>query len=252
MKNNIFIFFILLVITGSCENLSNKDHSLIPEEYEKLGMPDYSRAWTFEDYKNACKVLDDIKNAKPLSLPVKNSDRSGMYFNRIINLDNLDFLLDETLTFKQKAYKIQAYIDIHSFLVRLYTDLNNTEQYYNQELIDLYIFGLTITQNMLDLGYQINESIDENDIEMQSGFRSIQFMYITMVLFVLESQEKVSSFKTTDLERLSDFVSSSVLLNKDWMESAAAEDVKLQLQKVKENTSSEHVIEKYNKLIESM
>lgn len=252
MKNTYIIFLILLLIVFSCGKLANQDQSLTTDEYNNLGMPDYSGAWTFEDYKNACKVLDDIKNTKPLSLPIKNSDRSEMYFDRIINLDNLDFLLDENLTSKQKAYKIQTYIDIHSLLIRLYTDINNTEQYYNNELIDLYIFGLTITQNMLDLGNQINESIDENDIKMQSGFRSIQYMYITMVLFVLESQEKVSSFETTDLERLSDFVSSSVLLNKDWMEPSAAKDVKLQLQKVIDNASSEHVMEKYTNLIESM
>ena len=252
MKNTPFIFLILLLIAGSCGKLSDKDNSLTSEEFNNLGMPEYTRAWTFEDYKNACKVLDDIKNANPLSLPRKNSDRSGMYFNQIINLDNLDFLLDETLTYKQKAYKIQAYIDIHSYLVNIYTDINKKEQYYNNELIDLYIFGLTITQNMLDLGYQINESIDENDIKMQSGFRSIQYMYITMVLFVLESQEKISSFETADLEKLSDFVSSSVLLNKEWMESAAGDDIKQQLQRVIDNTSSDHITKKYNMLIESM
>lgn len=221
-------------------------------EYIKLGLPEYSRAWTLEDYQNVCEVLNDIKNAKPGSLPRKNSDRSGMYFDRIINPDNLDFLLDETLTYKQKAYKIQAYIAIHSYLIKIYTTIEKTEQYYNQELIDLYIMGLTITQNMLDLGNKINKSIDENDIEMQSGFRSIQYMHITMVLFVLENQEKFSSFETTDLKRLSDFVSSSVLINKDWMEPAAVEGIKLQLQKVIDNTSSKHVIEKYNKLIKSL
>ena len=118
MKNTYIIFLILLLIVISCGKLSNHDQSLTTDEYENLGMPDYSRTWTFEDYKNACNVLDDIKTTKPLSLPIKNSDRSGMYFDRIINLDNLDFLLDETLTSKQKAYRIQAYIDIHSLLIR--------------------------------------------------------------------------------------------------------------------------------------
>lgn len=83
---------------------------MTPGEYIKLGLPDYSRIWNYEDYINACEVLDDIKNTKPRSLPRKNSDRSGMYFNRIINLDNLDFVLDETLSLQQRAYRIQSYI----------------------------------------------------------------------------------------------------------------------------------------------
>lgn len=65
-------------------------------------------------------------------------------------------------------------------------------------------------------------------------------------------QEKDSLFEVEDIERLSDFISSSILLNKDWMEASAIEDVKQQLQKVIDNSSSEYVIEKYSKLIESL
>lgn len=105
---------------------------------------------------------------------------------------------------------------------------------------------------MLDLGYQINESIDENDIKMQSGFRKIQYMYITMVLFVLDNQGKSSLFEVEDLERLTGIVSGSVSLNKDWMKPDAVEGIKLHLQKVIDNTSSKQVIEKYNRLIKSL
>ncbi len=175
-----------------------------------------------------------------------------MYFDRIINPDNLDFVLDETLSLQQRAFKIQSYKRIHQFLMEIYSDPDSPDQYYHQELIDLYIFGLTITQKMLDLGFQINESTDEYDIEMQSIFPSIQHGYINMALVVLGMQEKDSLFEVEDIERLSDFISSSILLNKDWMEASAIEDVKQQLQKVDDNSSSEYVIEKYSKLIESL
>ncbi len=251
MKFTYLYFLMLLLITSSCEKLYDKDHSLTAEEYKNLGMPDFLRVWSFEDYNEACGVLDDIKYAKPLSLPKKTSKRSGMYFDRIINLDNLDFLLEDTLSLQQKAHIIQPYVNIHKHLLRIYTDLHTREQYYNKELIDLYIFGLTITQNMLDIGFQINESIDEEDIKMQSGFLSIQYKHLNMILYVLGIQEKSTTFEKSDLERLTDLVSSSILINKDWMEPAAVEDLKLKLQKVIDNSSSEYIIEKYNSVIES-
>ncbi len=215
-------------------------------------MPDYSKIWSYDDYRNACDILGDIKATNPLSLPKKSSDRSGMYFDRIINPDNLDFVQDESLSLQQKAYKIQSYKHIQEFLIKIYTDLDSTEQYYHRELIDLYIFSISIAQNMLDIGYQINESVNENDMVMQSGFPGIQSRYINTVSFILEIQERDSLFEPEDLERLSDFLSSSILLNKDWMEGSAIEDVKQQVQKLIDNSSSEYVIKQYNNLIESL
>ena len=105
---------------------------------------------------------------------------------------------------------------------------------------------------MLDLGNQINESVDDTEIEMQSKFQSIQYVYIAMVLLVVENQEKESLFEVNDLEILSDVISSSVQLNKDWMETSAREDVKRRLQKVIDITTSEHIRQKYIMLIELM
>jgi len=252
MKYTTSIFLMLLLITCSCAKTSNQDHSLTPDEYLNFGMPDYSKIWSYDDYRNACDILGDIKATNPLSLPKKSSDRSGMYFDRIINPDNLDFVQDESLSLQQKAYKIQSYKHIQEFLIKIYTDLDSTEQYYHRELIDLYIFSISIAQNMLDIGYQINESVNENDMVMQSGFPGIQSRYINTVSFILEIQERDSLFEPEDLERLSDFLSSSILLNKDWMEGSAIEDVKQQVQKLIDNSSSEYVIKQYNNLIESL
>lgn len=251
-RNIIIIFLLLLLISGSCRKVSDQDHSLTAEEYSNLGLPDPTRIWNSKDYVDAYGALDMIKVMNPLSLPKKDSEKSGKYFNRIIDLDNLSFLLDESLSLNDRAYQIQAYINIQGSLINVYTDLENTEQYYNRELIDLYIFSLSITQNMLDLGYRINESVVDDDLEIQYAFNSIQYLYITMVLFVLDNQKKSSIFEETDLERLSDFLSNSVLENRDWMDTVATKDIKQRLREVIENTSSEQIKKKYDHLIESM
>ncbi len=252
MTHNIFVYLIIIFIAGSCGKTSNQDSSLTPNEYKKFGLPDNASVWGFEDYKSACTALDEIKFSQPLSLPKKNSNKSGIYFDRIINPENLDFTLDEAIPLKQRALKIQSYTSIHSYLIKIYTDLENTDQYYNKELIDLYIFGIIIMQNMLDLGYQINESTDTDNIEMQSGFQSIKYRYVKMILFILKNQQNSSLFEEYDLVRLSDFLSGSILLNKDWMEESAKKELKKQLLVVIDGNSSNHIVEKYNHLLEKL
>ena len=195
MKSKAFtvILFIMLLFTA-CEKSSDEDQTFTTEEYLDIGMPDYKEIWSLKDYKNACAILDNLKTFKPLSLPRKDSKRSGVYFKRIINPENLSFLVEESIPLKERALQIQQYVDIQGYLISIYTDIENTEQYYNRELIDLYIFGLTIGQNMLDLGQRINESVDEEDLSMQYAYQSIQDTYITMVLFVLGNQKKTSLF----------------------------------------------------------
>jgi len=252
IKNSYIIFLSFILLSSSCNNLSDPDNSLTVEEYKNLGMPDYSKSWTLKDYQDAYNTLDLIKLKKPLSLPRKDSKISGPYFARMTDTDNLSFIYDESLTLNERAYKIQEYINVQGSLINVYTDLDNTAQYYNRELIDLYMFGLSISQYMLDLGLRINESIEENDILMQDRFNSIKNFYITMVLFILDNQKKTSLFEERDLLTLTDFLYNSISVNQTWLEPAAIEDIKQSVLLVIENSESEQIKNKYNILVEDL
>jgi len=247
----IFLFVTLLI--SACEKLSNKDQSLTPKEYNDIGLPDPSKIWSYDDYIEACDILDYLKTYKPLSLPRKDSKKSSIYFNRMINPDNLSFLQNDKIPLNKKAYQIQRYLDIYKLLISAYTNLGSTEkQYYNRELIEIYLFGLTIAQDMLDLGQSINESVVEQDIGMQYRFSSIQHMYVTMVLFVLNIQNKADVFEEADLEKLTEYISNSILLNKDWMDSTELKDLKIGIQEVMENTTSDAILNEYANLKEKL
>jgi hypothetical protein len=216
----------------------------------ELGLPDHSKIWTLDDYITAGSVLGDLKVNQPLSLPKKGSRKSGEYFKRIVHTDNLSFLMDESLPLKNRAYKIQEYIDAVGSLITVYTDMDTVQQFYNSELIDLYIFAITISQNMLDLGQQINESVDEEDLGMQYAFNSIRKLYVRMILFTLDNQKKSNFFKKEDLERLTEFISGSIQLNKEWLVPAVNKDIKLRIESIIEDTSSEKIKTEYTELIE--
>lgn len=252
MKSKFTLFFlsVFALFPISCDRSGHKDLSLSPEEYQEMGLPDPAKVWDFSDYSEACVVLSNIKSLKPYALPKKESRKSGAIFDRIINPDNLQFLLDDQLSLNEKAYRLQNYIHVQGCFVTAYTDFNVQEQYYNRELIDLYIFGLTIAQDMLDLGNLINESVEEKDIEIQYGYASIRDMYITMVLYVLKNEQKSHFFREDDLVRLSDFIYDAVSINRKWMQDTAAEDIKKELQKVIANTSSATIKKKYAQLMD--
>ena len=242
------VFYIVLpgLLFTSCGPRSEKDPSFTVEEFLEIGMPAPDSIWGLGDYQNACSVLDNLKTFRPYTLPKKESKKSGIYFDRMINVENLAFLMDESAPLKERAYQIQSYMNIQGFLITLYTDLNTTEQYYNKELIDLYIFGLTIAQYMLDLGQRINESVESEDIEIQYAFPSIQKMYLKTLLFVIENQSKTAFFQNEDLERLASFIVNSIELNRDWMELPAKEAITQSLQHVIDNTTSTYIQEEYS------
>lgn len=244
------ILVVFLVVFLACNRSPDKDNTLTAGEYRAMGLPDHTSAWDYEDYQEACIVLNNIKAIKPYSLPKKDSKRSEAVFSRLTDPGNFEFLMDESLSLQERAYRIQGYVDIQGCFVTAYTTPDQSEQYYNRELIDLYIFGLTLAQEMLDLGQLINESVEEEAVEMQYGYQSIQQLYLTMVNFILENQQKSWFFEEEDLVRLSEFLVNSLMINRDWIGDEPARDIVSRAEKILQTTGSDEIRKNYNELVD--
>jgi len=251
LNNYYFFLWVILIISSSCSKRVDKDLSLTRQEYLALGVPDYDNIWTQDDYIDAFTILNKLKLTKPSSLPKKDSKKSGKLFERIISDENFAFLLVDTLSLSEKAYQIQYYSSIQNELVRLYTIVLNKDQYYYQELIEIYIFGLNVTQKKLDLANKIMKSEAGEDKKMQYGLYSVQLGYMEMVLYVLENHNISTSYSKKDHEHLSKKVVESVMKNKDWMKPKDAEILKQKFQMVIDNTTSEATRENYRELLET-
>jgi len=246
----IFYLGLLLMMVGSCQKTRDRDFSLSVKTYQEKGMPDPDRIWTGEDYAQAYMILSRLKSTQPLSLPRKGSKKSDVYFRRMISPENLSFLNNDTIPLNEKAYRIQSYLLIQSDLDDLYTDIYKKDQYYHRELIDLYLFGLSVAQHMLDLSYQINESDDEGARQIRSAFPTIQYTYMSVLSFILEKQKNASIYEIRDLERLTDSVSNSILENRAWMPADTRDNLKGQIEVVMDSTSSGYIEKKYGQLLE--
>jgi len=250
MKNYFFLILILSVFLSSCKKPNFPDRSYTLEEYRELGMPEYDSLWNYEDYETVFLVLNTLKYKNPYALPVKDSEKSGILFSRIINIENLSFLQDETLPLHEKAQIIKEWFGIYRGLYLVYGNAQMKRQYYIRELTDIDIFGIRLAQKMLDLGNEINNSIYPSDIAMQSGYPSIQKMYINLLTEILVKQQQTSLYPKKTLELLSDSISNSIRKNMGWFDEGASTIIKQEILTVIDSTSYQKVDKNYKDLIE--
>lgn len=252
MKSALRFIIVLLVLEVSCSDPNPKDYSYTTDKYVELGIPDFSRPWKIGEFGNVIATLRDISYNEPLSLPRKGSAKSGKLFDHLISMDNLSFLNLDTIPLYEKAYRIQSFLQIQEEYVDVYTDLYHREQYYNPELIEIYIFGIRITQAMLNLAYQINESDKPGDVGMQSGFEGIQYGHVFMLASCLEKQQNTSLYNTEDLERLSDSIVFSVRRNMSWFDSIATDKIKQNMLVVIDSSTSDYIRKEYRDIIDAL
>ena len=250
MKNYLILILILSVSLNSCNKANETDHSLTLVEYQELGMPDYNSVWNMEDYSNAFYALNTLKYQKPKALPTRDSEKSGVLFSRMISLDNLSFLQDETLPLYAKADMIKWFVNSLMELKVAYTTIGINTQYYVRELNDIDITRMRVAQRMLDLGKKINESEDPSDVDMQSDYPEIQKMYLNILSELLDKQQHTSQYSEQTLELLSDSLSSSVRRNMLWFDEDASALIKQEMLTVIESTSSRKIKKDYRELTE--
>lgn len=252
MKNGLlWILFLSLCLT-SCKITKEPDYSLSLEEYYKLGMPEQDHVWNMQDYSTAFYVLNTLKYSNPETLPVRESEKSGGLFSRMINMDNLAFLQDVTLPLNTKADQIKWFVNTLMELKVAYTDPRQTEQYYVRELIDIDIFRLSVSHQMLALGQQINESEDPSDKTMASDYPQIQRMYLDLLSELLSKHQYSAQIPQQTLELLSDSLSNSIKMNMHWFDEQARGAIKQRLNTAIESSSSQKIKSNYQEMIESL
>jgi hypothetical protein len=222
------------------------------ERYQELGIPDYTRVWGIEDYSNAFFVLNTLKYENPKALPVRESEKSGELFSRMISIENLSFLQDEALPLWARADMIKWFVNTLMELKVVYTIVGTENQYYVRELMDIDIFRVSVAQKMLDLGKEINRSEDPSDVAMQSDYPHIQMMYLNIITELIELQEHTSQYPKPTLELLGDSLTISVKRNMVWFDEEASAQIKKAMLRVIESTSSGKIKSAYTELAETL
>ncbi|HEY9489871.1 MAG TPA: hypothetical protein VIQ51_16145, partial [Chryseosolibacter sp.] len=236
----IFLIVFILSCSFSCTH-EKEDHSLSVDAYRKLGMPDPGKRWNMADYTQANNVLAKVKWERPLQLPVKDSQNSGLLFEHLVSLEHLAFMQDNSLSLNEKAERISEFIKVYDYWMDIYTNPTLKRNYFHREIIDIQLFNLGLTEAMLNLAHEINRSTDPADIALQYGYGAIKGNYLACLNNDLKTQSYTSDFLAQDLERMADSIYNSVMRNKEWMDSSAVSELKYSLRLVMDSTSSDHI-----------
>jgi hypothetical protein len=252
LTNSIVLFVIVVLINGSCKNLFYKDHSLTIGEYQKLGMPAPDKIWTTRDYVNANITLSTLKIDYPLQFPKKYSKKSGVLYRRLVSKENLSFADDTTLPLSLRAFQIQFFPAYATELMNLYSIKPENKQYYKEEMLDIYLFALNISEKMLELSGKIMQSKEDADIGLQSGLGSVKSNYLNTITLLLGEQLKTTNYPGEDLEKLSDEVSRSLTANNEWILTADRNSLCDKIRNIIDKSPAEYVKKNYTNSLKAL
>lgn len=245
-----YLNIIIIAITIHSCSLFNSDHSLKPDDYVKLGMPDHKKVWTNDDYVASNITLSSLKMNDPLSLPRKNSKKSGEVFQRLVSSENLNFIYDTIFPLRTKAYFIQYYPRFQTEMEQMYTIEYKGKPYYSEEMIDLHIFGLLVHDKMLELGWIIDKSEDPDTEGLKGGMQSVQYNYLRLIPRLLEELSESDLYTKEGLEKLSYAIAESIHRNLEWMNNQSKDSLTTAFKNTAEKNKSDKVKENLEKCIE--
>lgn len=241
----------ILIFTTQCKKSKQTDPSLTIEEYQEIGVPDPNSIWSLNDYSQAFSVLYKLKLNRPLALPMRGSEKSGLLYSRMTSLDNLSFLKEEK-PLNQKAQQIKMFQNVYYDMVDLYTNLLMKKQHYHRELMGANLYGLALSHKMLALAKKINQSKVPGDISMRSGYESILGIYTNHLNHLFQSQNDTAMYSIQDLEILSDSVVHSIEKNWTDLDSVRLNYIMTDMQAIADSTHIEHVQQNYTQLVTSL
>ncbi len=250
-RSVIFTSFLLITISlCSCRLIFHKNLSLSIRDYEKIGMPDYRKVWDDQDYMKALSALSSLRVNKPYSFPRKNNLRSGRLFEKLVDIKNLDFVNDTTISLYDRALRIQYYSSVQNNLSRMYTNELSQKQYYAGEIIDTYIFGLHINDKMLELAEKIMDPQNTSVSGLRSGTAGVVMGYVNNINFTLEALLRDGTYRNGDLKRLSNQIARTLSINKKWIDQPSRLDISRKIQAVIDGTKSRSIKRNLKKMLD--
>lgn len=244
---------LLFIICGSCGN-GSEDNSLTIEEYIELGIPDPAKEWTMADYSQAHNVLGKLKWERQLQLPVRDSNKSGFLFERMISRDYLSFLQDSLISRNEKARRIVEFGVVYDYWMDIYNVPTVEKNYYASEISEIRIFNLNVSEAAFKLSNEIKQSDDPSDVALQYGISSIKRAYLECVNKYLQPRSYVPTrdnwleYSDDDMKKMIDSVHKSVMRNKVWLVGSEIEELRQSLNALSDSTSSDAIREKYEQL----
>jgi hypothetical protein len=245
-------YLFLFSCTGDKKNdEQTKDQSHDLRWYKQFGLPDPEPDWSINEYAYAVQLLSGLETKYPHSLPRLHSKKSGTIFEKLMSDKNFSFLND-TLSLREKARTLLRFSNIYDELADLYYMPREETQYYNRELVEIYLFGLKLSQHMLDVGRQIELAPNPSLDEFKAGLFQVRDSYIVLTEKIIRLTGETNAYAEKDLVKLAGSISASIRKNLFWMNPSQKDIILDALNKVISETPSSSIRKTYNEIRDNL
>jgi len=203
------MFVILLVFLNFFQAHSAPDYSLTESEYKSLGIPSVTKKWDTVDYYKAVQILQTLKAKNSMGLPQAESKKSAVLF---LKLNDVVSILDKYNQNSDKSFNVNvvtSYAKIYLRLLTLYLQPKSSKQFYDTELVDLFITGIKAADRQVDILKRLKET-EQN----KKSFDIFNHGYARFLFGLIEQLGNPQQYSTQNLERLGEKLKAELGLNK--------------------------------------
>lgn len=167
------------------------DESLAADEYLRLGLPAYDRAWSHNDMAQAEFILAAVAQKNVAQLPRYRSKRSGEVFLRLISKQNLESYKDAALPPAIRLRQALSHFGASNQVAKIYLTSFPKKDGRDIELAELLGSHLEMTVVILHLLDECPPTIAKNDPQYEKriqeydqirlGFEGVIFGYLRII-----------------------------------------------------------------------
>ena len=182
-----------------------RDESLTPDEYVRLGLPAHDREWSGADMARAEKVLSALAAKSHRRLPRFDSGRSGPVFARLASPRNLELYQDRSLPLGARFPQAMNYMQVANSVLKLYLAGFLKKDVRDCELVELVGSQYRTIVVVLDLVDEFLPTLDRNDPSYPARMQGLDRMtrgLATAVAGGLQTLTERQSFRPSELARL--------------------------------------------------
>lgn len=186
-------------------SVGQRDESLTPDEYARLGLPAHDREWSGADMAKAEKVLSALAAKTHRRLPRFGSERSGPVFARLTSPRNLELYRDRSLPLGARFPQAMNYMQVANGVNKLYLAGFIKKEVRDCELVELVGSQYRTIAVVLDLVDEFLPTIDKNDPSYPARMQGLDRMtrgLATTVAGGLQTLTERQNFRPSELARL--------------------------------------------------
>ncbi len=188
MKIVFLLYWSLLVVASNAQVIIEPypDNSLYPEQYQSFGMPKSNELWNAAEYKRARKVIKGFYDIDKWSLPRKNSQYSGSLFERMVSIDNLEIINNQSEPIQKRLEEHDEIINSTNILLNLYYERSATEQRFGAEVLTILVFSAKSTNYSIDIIKELQALM----ISRSQSNKNLDLVHDNMVLGIIKTIEE--------------------------------------------------------------